>query len=110
MTQAKLDWAHAWLGGVSDRPSDDSSFIERLKQELPVLPFLSLPFAEDLIHQLEIHEEFLRSFKHMLLLGIGGSALGPRALQRAFAPGQDRPNYDGPSLWIADNVHPEWLQ
>lgn len=110
MTQAKLDWAHAWLGGVTDRPSDDSRFIEKLKQQLPVLPFLALPFEEDLIHQLEIHEEFLRSFKHMLLLGIGGSALGPRALQRAFAPGQDRPNYDGPCLWIADNVYPEWLQ
>ena len=43
MTQAKLDWAHAWIGGVADRPSDDSRFIEKLKQELPVLPFLALP-------------------------------------------------------------------
>ena len=110
MNQSKLDWAHAWLGGVADKPSDDAKFIEQLKQELPVLPFLGLPFAEEMIAQLEEHESFLRGFKHMLLLGIGGSALGPRALQRAFAPGQDRPNYDGPSLWIADNVDPDWLQ
>jgi glucose-6-phosphate isomerase len=40
----------------------------------------------------------------MLLLGIGGSALGPRALQKAFMPGQDWPGHEGPWLWIADNV------
>ena len=45
MNQSKLDWAHAWLGGVADKPSDDAKFIEQLKQELPVLPFLGLPFA-----------------------------------------------------------------
>ena len=88
MNQSKLDWAHAWLGGVADKPSDDAKYIEQLKNELPVLPFLGLPFAEDMIAKLEEHEAFLRGFKHMLLLGIGGSALGPRALQRAFAPGQ----------------------
>ena len=49
MNQSKLDWAHAWLGGVADKPSDDAKFIEQLKQELPVLPFLGLPFAEDMI-------------------------------------------------------------
>ena len=72
MNQSKLDWAHAWLGGVADKPSDDAKFIEQLKQELPVLPFLGLPFAEDMIAKLEEYEPFLRGFKHMLLLGIGG--------------------------------------
>ena len=46
----------------------------------------------------------VRARRHMLVLGIGGSALGARALQRAFAPGQDGPCHDGPCLWIADNV------
>ncbi len=40
----------------------------------------------------------------MLLLGIGGSALGARALQKAFFPQQDQPGHEGPWLWIADNV------
>jgi glucose-6-phosphate isomerase len=40
----------------------------------------------------------------MLLLGIGGSALGARALQKAFAPSQDLPGHAGKSLWILDNV------
>jgi glucose-6-phosphate isomerase len=110
MNQAKLDWTHAWVDGITADTSHSTSFIDKLKHDLPVLPFLNLPFAEKLIADLEIHEEFLRSFKHMLLLGIGGSALGPRALQKAFAPGQDRPGYDGPCLWIADNVQPDWLK
>ena len=45
----------------------------------------------------------------MLLLGIGGSALGARALQKAFYPQQDRPCHNGRSLWIADNVDAETL-
>ena len=110
MSSAQLDWAHAWPNGLSLPAADDASFVERLRRELPVLPFLSLPFAEGLIAELERQEGFLRGFKHMLLLGIGGSALGPRALQRAFAPAQDMPGCDGPFLWIADNVQPEWLR
>ncbi len=110
MNQARINWAHACLGISANIPPSDAAYVERLKKELPVLPFLNLPFAEELIGQLEGHEEFLRRFTHMLVLGIGGSALGPRALQRAFAPQQDRPSHRGRSVWIADNVHPEWLQ
>ena len=108
MKNAKLDWAHAWAD-VQEQIRDASPFVEKLRSELPVLPFLSLPFAEELTAELERHESFLRSFKHMLLLGIGGSALGPRALQRAFAPAQDRPGCTGPWLWIADNIQTDWL-
>ena len=110
MTQAHVNWSHAYLDRPADIPSSDNAYVERLRKELPVLPFLNLPFAEELVQQLKSHEEFLRRFNHMLILGIGGSALGPRALQRAFAPGQDRPNHKGKNVWIADNVHPEWLQ
>ena len=69
------------------------------------LPFLSLPFWPALEPELaELEESFLPRFAHMLLLGIGGSALGARALQKAFAPSQDLPNHRGKSLWILDNV------
>ncbi len=110
MKSAKLDWAHAWPAGLARPAAGAEAYVDRLRRELPVLPFLSLPFAEELTAELEKQEGFLRGFKHMLLLGIGGSALGPRALQRAFAPAQDRPGCKGPFLWIADNVQPEWLQ
>lgn len=68
------------------------------------LPFLTMPYAATLKKELETLKEYLKTFDHMLLLGIGGSALGARALQKAFFPQQDQPNHSGPSLWIADNV------
>ncbi len=99
-----LDWKYAWQGLDATVPAP---MVSRLEKELPVLPFLSLPFAEELVLQLEELGPRLKRFKHMLLLGIGGSALGPRALQKAFFPGQDQPCHQGPWLWIADNVAPD---
>mgnify|MGYP000134505772 CR=1 FL=1 len=46
----------------------------------------------------------------MVVLGIGGSALGTRALQKAFFPQQDLPNHQGPWLWILDNVDADVLE
>ena len=80
---------------------------KRLAQELAAgtLPFINLPYRDDLETALpEIMASYGNRCKHMLLLGIGGSALGPRALQKAFMPEQDWPGHKGPWLWIADNV------
>lgn len=124
MSNLILDWAHAWPSewmpsgapeGTSSGPGRGDAdprvamepYVARLERSVPHLPFLSLPFAEELSGQLDEFMEFLRSFRHMLILGIGGSALGPRALQKAFYPAQDRPGHDGPWLWIADNVDPD---
>ncbi len=68
------------------------------------LPFVNMPFRADLEKELAGLGADLKKFEHMLLLGIGGSALGARFLQKAFAPGQDQPGHKGPWLWIADNV------
>lgn len=70
------------------------------------LPFLSMPYRNELEEQLAALTPVLSGFSHMLVLGIGGSALGARSLQRAFFPGQDGPCHEGPWLWIADNVCP----
>ncbi len=84
-------------------------YAARLKQEVEegLLPFLTLPFYENLCEEIEKLRPFFSQYKHCLLLGIGGSALGPRALQKAYAPGQDRPMHNGKSLWIMDNIEPE---
>lgn len=110
---AILDYSYAFssLSGAA-LPTDPhgaraAELAARLVKEADHLPFLAMPYARDLSLKLQGHTEFLRSFKHMLLLGIGGSALGARALQKAFAPDQDRPGYDGPWLWIADNLDEE---
>ena len=112
----RIDWVNAWTGRLA--PGTEAGFAlrhadlsHRLRTELAEgrLPFVDMPYAEDLVTAIEEHTPFLRRFKHMVLLGIGGSALGARALQKAFFPQQDRPNHSGPWLWIADNVDAETL-
>lgn len=92
-----IDWSHAWAGRIA---------AGKLVREKPFSqePFLSLEYADDLIVQLEKMEGFLHQFKHMVLLGIGGSALGAKALLQAFFPQQTLPNHSGPWLWIMDNI------
>lgn len=108
-----LEWSHSLTGRLNHEVVEASQarasqLSARLAQEVGAgeLPFLSMPYRETLDRELSALEPKLRGFEHMLVLGIGGSALGARALQRAFAPGQDGPCHQGPWLWIADNVCP----
>ncbi len=92
-----------------DEVKSSEQYAARLKKEVEegLLPFLTLPFFESLCKEIEELRPFFSQYKHLLLLGIGGSALGPRALQKAYAPSQDRPLHNGKSLWIMDNIEPE---
>ena len=126
-TRSKLIWTHAWplspAGNFAENgePGIDlgkelAAASSRLLKDLQEkkLPFVSLDYAGELVCELEELAPHLTSFTHLLLLGIGGSALGPRALQKAFYPEQDWPRHDGKCIWIADNVDPEslpqWLE
>ncbi len=113
MSTHHLDWTHAFTARLQGLCVEQSSFAarageaaRRLKEESEanLLPYLSMPFAEELERDLPQVLEGIRACKHMILLGIGGSALGARALQKAFSPAQDRPGHTGPWLWIADNI------
>lgn len=113
----RLDWTNAWTGrleGQQEAPFAlrHADIAYRFATELSAgrLPFVDMPYAEDLIASLEALTPRLRSFRHMVLLGIGGSALGARALQKAFHPSQDRPGHTGPCLWIADNIDADTLE
>jgi len=106
-----LDWTNAFPQGIW--PSAGASRIEAIAAKLNLettkgdggtLPFLNLPHWPMLRGELEALKPQLAKFEHMVLLGIGGSALGARALQKAFLPGQDAPGHKGPWLWIADNI------
>jgi len=103
-----LDWTNSSLEklDMANFEARAEEMATRLREETGAgrLPFLTMPYAADLKKQLEGLKPFLKKFDHMLLLGIGGSALGARALQQAFSPQQDQPGHSGPSLWIADNV------
>ncbi len=105
----RLDWHHAWAGRSGRSEPSATPIAEcaaRLTGECAagLLPFLTMPFVADLERQLDELVPTLKRFKHMVVLGIGGSALGARALQKAFFPQQDRPGHKGPWLWIADNI------
>jgi glucose-6-phosphate isomerase len=113
MATHNLDWKSAFVGRMGGETLETSSDVgmvpaigARLKRETDqgILPFMTLSFRADLEVQIPGLLAKISSCKHMLVLGIGGSALGARALQKAFAPGQDRPGHSGPWLWIADNV------
>ncbi len=104
-----VDWSYALQGrleGPACSGVDPEQMASRLNIEVNrgELPFLDLAHWSDLEIKLREISSSLRKFKHMLLLGIGGSALGPRALQKAFFPQQEQPGHNGPWLWIADNV------
>jgi len=111
-----LEWSHAFTGRMTPAAMEQArpkypALALHLASEVQAgrLPCLSLPFRADLEQQLTALLPLLKRFKHMLLLGIGGSALGARALQKAFFPAQDRPEHGGPWLWIADNVDADSL-
>ncbi len=114
---AFLNWTHAYTGRIteSDTAAPPSVLTEaavRLDRELAAgkLPFINMPYAADMTKELTALVPQLARFEHMVVLGIGGSALGARALQKAFFPAQDRPGHKGPWLWIADNVDADSLE
>ena len=106
-----LEWSRAYTGRLQrDAAAVFAARAPELSRRLETecaqgsLPFLTMPYRERLERELPPLLPRVRARRHMLVLGIGGSAVGARALQRAFAPGQDGPCHDGPCLWIADNV------
>ena len=111
-----IDWSNAWNGRLTKacrttEPSAAAHAASRLAGELKAghLPFLHLSYRAKLEQDMQTILPRLKSFKHLLLLGIGGSALGARSLQKALYPQQDRPGHSGRCLWIADNVDADTL-
>ena len=104
-----INWNYSRTDRMKNNTDEDSRHQElcnRLNSEINSggLPFLSLDYWDDLQKDLTRLDPFLKQFHHLLLLGIGGSSLGARALQQAFFPGQNMPGHQGPWLWIGDNV------
>lgn len=108
MNMNTIDWTNARLSAqdTSISPQLLSRFEERLSNDVAAgkLPFITYAHLESLQKTLPELVNNAPKVKHMILLGIGGSALGTRAIQKAFCPQHDWPSYDGPCLWIADNI------
>lgn len=79
------------------------------------LGFMQLPYSQKKIAQeiLNYVEESKEKFDNIVVLGIGGSALGMIALQRALNPFYYNENFElrqeRPKLYVLDNVDPEWF-
>ena len=108
-----LDWSHSFthrLEGsncsILRHAGRAQTLAARLRAHVQAdtLPFLSLSFRKPLEETLPPVLERISPYKHMVLLGIGGSALGARALQKAFYPQQDWPGHTGKCLWVEDNI------
>ncbi len=70
------------------------------------LDFLDLPNANtSLVHEMG---SYVREFDNFLLLGIGGSALGPRSILEAMSPLHNLKN--NPKIFIYDNADPLTLR
>ncbi|MCC6239763.1 MAG: glucose-6-phosphate isomerase [Phycisphaerales bacterium] len=79
------------------------------------LRFRELPYNEDMLDAIESQVEHFRDrCEVLIILGIGGSALGNIALQSALNPStynlmSDRTR-SGPQLFVLDNVDPEMIK
>lgn len=75
------------------------------------LPFYELPYQEELQSLIDLADELADRFENVVVLGIGGSALGTRAIANALLPLhynlQDREQRGRrPRLFVLDNVDP----
>jgi len=121
----ELDVAHLLAEAVGEEQGatpDDLAYLasegERVHGDLVAarqrgeLAFLELPRRDDLLEAVESAASAARGrFRDVLVLGIGGSALGTIAVDAALAPAT-RSDPDGaevPRLHVLDNVDPEWM-
>ncbi len=58
---------------------------------------------------LALKEEYKEDIQNIVVLGIGGSALGLRALAKALALSSLLPHNQLPKLFVCDNIDPCWL-
>ena len=84
---------HYWLRNPSLAPPAEGDWIREVKKKV-------IDFASK-IHKGRIHAPNGNSFRHVLLVGIGGSALGPQLVDKALR------QVDSPiDLYFLDNTDP----
>jgi glucose-6-phosphate isomerase len=86
--------------------------IEQLQEERArgLRPFLDLPYQRSALDEtLVLAEELRHDLEWFVMLGIGGSALGARAIGTALAPGGGHGGGGRIGLVVADNIDPRSL-
>jgi glucose-6-phosphate isomerase len=97
------------LSGLTGRAAEIHADLERRRQA-GELPFYDLP-RQDLGPILNLADKVRPGRDNVVVLGIGGSALGARALAKALLPPYHdfRADRKSPRLLVADNIDPDWF-
>ncbi len=94
------------------QPQIDAAYAN-MRAKRPIMRWRELPYnQEDVVKSiLETADGIRNTFENFVVLGIGGSALGPIAVQQALnhlhyndLPSEKR---NGPRLFVEDNIDPE---
>jgi glucose-6-phosphate isomerase len=100
---------------LKDLAEKTSPLIPQLNKErqAEATPYRDLPYKSDISQQVKkLVKELAGRCKNLVILGIGGSALGNIALQTALNPymyNLDEKQRTGPRLFVFDNVDPTQL-
>lgn len=96
MLEPRLARAHATVAELSRGGLDAEFACLNLGREMPA--HLDAVLAE---------ADKLKQFRNIVLIGIGGSSLGTKAIRHALKPEAEHP--DGPHLYFVENVDPPHL-
>ncbi len=88
------------------KPEAQKAFQQLIQRKWKELDFLDLP-EQDTLKIKEIARQTVDDSEYFLLLGIGGSALGPRAILEALSPFHNLRKT--PKVFIYDNVDPRTI-
>ncbi len=88
---------HYWLRTPELAPD------EKTKKEILAVNDKIRRFAKD-VHEKKIRPEKADAFRHVIIVGIGGSALGPQLVSDALGTQHDRMK-----IWFCDNTDPDGI-
>ena len=86
-----------------------------VQRQVGNLGFMELPYQDKIVQDMKkLAKPLLEWCWDVVVLGIGGSALGARALHQALRPVQYNKfpmarRHHRPGLWVADNIDPDYL-
>ena len=128
MDRISFYWKNATADAVGDKHGVSTAELKSLAPQIKEitkemaaerkagrLRYRDLPYGQDMIDAIDVEVEHFRdNCEVLLVLGIGGSALGNIALQNALNP----PTYNllsdrtrnGPQLFVLDNVDPDHVK
>jgi glucose-6-phosphate isomerase len=95
------------IKNLADTSNAHNLLEEKIKNE--TLGFYSLPYNKEVVDEIKSYAEFARErFNYYVNIGIGGSALGPIALQSSLQKSYYNQSHF-PQMYYPDNVDPDWL-